>query len=270
MTGRAPLFVHTKTVLAKSLVARAATLGRRPAWLGFYAIVLLAWAGLYAMALPPEMLAAASAYGAEFWLALCQVPPGLAGYPSIFAMWVIMAAAMMAPGFVPALTTYDDLTQGRGFWPFTAGYALVWLGASAVAAWLQLGFSTLGISTPQGVALTPWFAALLLALAGAYQFSPLKQACLSRCRAPLAFFMSHWRENAGVSLGLRHGLDCLGCCWALMALAFAGGTVSPLFMGVATLLMAVEKLPGPGRYISAPLGVALLVGATATALAAIV
>lgn len=236
---------------------------KRPAWLAYYGAILVAWAALYAMRLPPDLLAASTAYGPEFWVALCRVEPGLAGYPTVLAMWALMVAAMMAPGLVPALTTYDDLTKGSGYWPFLAGYGIVWMAASVVAAILQIGFAGLGWITGEGIALRPWFPAALLTLAGAYQFTPLKQSCLSKCRAPLAFFLTHWREGpgVGVALGLRHGTDCLGCCWALMTLAFVGGGVSLAFMGLATVLMAVEKLPDIGRHVTRPLGFALLLAA---------
>ena len=105
-----------------------------------------------------------------------------------------------------------------------------------------------------------WLSVALLAIAGGYQFSALKEACLSKCRAPLTFFMQHWGESP-LSMGLRLGATCLGCCWALMLLAFVGGVMSLAFMGLATLIMTLEKLPDIGRWLSRPLGVALLGGA---------
>jgi len=243
----------------------------RPPWIAFYATILVAWLILYAMQIPADLRATATYYGAEFWAALCLVPPGLAGFPTVFLMWVLMAAAMMAPGFVPALSTYDDLTKGAGFGSFALGYALVWIGVAVLASLAQIGLSSLGMITPDGIALTPWLIAALLGIAGGYQFSALKDACLTRCRAPLAFFLSHWREGpgAGVQLGMRHGADCVGCCCALMALGLVGGGVSLIFMGLATLLMAIEKLPEPGRYLTRPLGILLLCAAAATAVSAV-
>lgn len=98
-------------------------------------------------------------------------------------------------------------------------------------------------------------------MAGAYQFTALKAACLSKCRAPVTFYMQHWSDGP-LKLGLRLGATCLGCCWALMLLAFVGGIMSLAFMGLATLIMTLEKLPDIGRWLSRPLGVALL-GASA-------
>jgi len=108
----------------------------------------------------------------------------------------------------------------------------------------------------------------LLMLAGAYQFSALKAACLAKCRAPLTFFMQHWEEGAWRN-GLRLGLVCLGCCWALMALAFVGGVMNLAFMGLATAIMVIEKLPDLGRWLTRPLGGVLLAGGLWWSLAAI-
>lgn len=99
---------------------------------------------------------------------------------------------------------------------------------------------------------------VLLAVAGAYQFSPIKEACLSKCRMPLTFFMQHWEEGPRRN-GLRLGLVCLGCCWALMLLAFVGGVMNLAFMGVATVIMVFKKLLEIGRWVTRPFGFALLV-----------
>jgi predicted metal-binding membrane protein len=237
-------------------------------WLGFFALVLGAWALLFAMQVPADLRAAASFYGADLWAALCSIEPGLAGAPTLFAMWAAMAAAMMAPSFLPALATYDDLSRtaavGRaGFAALLGGYLAVWLGFAALATVAQIALTGAGLLTPLGESASRGLSAGLLALAGIYQFSPLKHACLSRCRHPLGFFMQHWSPGsaAAVGMGLRLGLVCLGCCWALMALAFVGGTMNLAWMGLAMVLMTLEKLPAPGRILTRPLGLALLVAA---------
>jgi predicted metal-binding membrane protein len=121
---------------------------------------------------------------------------------------------------------------------------------------------------PLGQSASALFSAGILATAGLYQFSAVKAACLAKCRRPLTFFMQHWDEGPWRN-GLRLGLVCLGCCWALMALGFVGGVMNLVFMGLATLIMALEKLPDIGRYITRPLGFGLLAGAGALALNAI-
>lgn len=237
-----------------------------PHWLALYGLILAGWAALYAMAVPADLRALSALYGADFWAALCRAGPDGAGLAGLFAMWAVMAAAMMAPTALPALATYEDLGRATPvrFGALVAGYLAVWLGFAALAALAQMALYRAGLVDALGASRQGWFTALLLAGAGAYQFSALKQACLSRCRAPLTFFMQHWDEGPW-RLGLRLGATCLGCCWALMALGFAGGVMNLAFMGLATGLMALEKLPGTGRWLTAPLGWALLAGAVLAA-----
>jgi predicted metal-binding membrane protein len=239
---------------------------RAPHWLGFYGLVIAGWAALYTMQLPADLLAAAEFYGAEFWAALCIVEPGLAGAPQLFLMWSLMAGAMMAPTLVPTLATWDDLVAtGRapGFGLLLGGYLLVWLGFAVLATGAQIALSGAGLLTPLGESTSRWLSAALLAGAGAYQFSTLKDACLAKCRRPLTFFMQHWDQGPW-RMGLRLGAVCLGCCWALMLLGFVGGTMNLLWMGGAMVLMTLEKLPEIGRRITRPLGVALLAAAAVT------
>ncbi len=236
-----------------------------PHWLALFGLILAGWLVLYAMALPPELVAAANLYGATFWQSLCVVTPDQAGYAGVAAMWAVMAAAMMAPTFLPALATYDELRQTGaatrlGFWLLLAGYLLIWLGFAALAAGLQIALFRAGLVSPIGQSATPWLSGALLIGAGGYQFSPLKEACLTQCRAPLTFFMQHWRPGLRnpVMLGLRLGALCLGCCWALMLLGFVGGVMNLAFMGLATLVMIFEKLPDLGRLLTRPLGWGLI------------
>ena len=232
-------------------------------WLMLYALILGAWGLLYAMALPAaELRAGAAIYGADFLASLCILTPDAAGFARVTLMWALMSAAMMAPTVLPALVTYADLGHGAKTRPgaLMAGYLTVWLGFSALAAGAQMALLDAGLITAFGDSRSGPLSAGLLALAGVWQFSPAKAACLSRCRQPLGFFMQHWDEGAWRN-GLRLGLVCLGCCWALMALAFVGGVMNLAFMGLATLIMALEKLPRPGRWLTRPLGMVLLAAA---------
>jgi len=243
--------------------ARLAAMGQGH-WLAFYGLVLGAWALLYAMQLPPDLVAAARLIGPELWEALCTVEPGLAGAPTLFLMWAAMAAGMMAPTALPALLTYDDLRvaeagSGAGFVLLAGGYLAVWLGFAALATGVQIGLAEAGLVTPLGSSASRWLTAVLLAAAGLWQLSHIKAACLARCRHPLGFYMQHWAEGPW-RMGLRLGLVCLGCCWALMALALVGGVMNLAFMGGAMVLMALEKLP-VGRRLTRPLGGLLLLAA---------
>ncbi|MGY6412185.1 MAG: DUF2182 domain-containing protein [Alkalilacustris sp.] len=231
----------------------------RAHWLGLFGGVLAAWVLLFAMQMPPEMAAAVRLGGADWWEALCSPAPGLSGAWAVFAMWALMAGAMMAPTALPALATYDDLrgAGAAGFGALVAGYLAVWLGFAALATGAQLVLAGAGLVSALGESLSRPLSVGLLAAAGLWQFSALKEACLSRCRRPLVFFMAHWTEGPW-RMGLRLGLVCLGCCWALMALAFVGGTMNLIWMGGAMVLMTLEKLPALGRPLTRPLGAALL------------
>lgn len=219
-----------------------------PHWLALYAGLLAAWAALWTASAP-----AGGAWSALL-VDLCRVTPEAAGPLGLAAMWLLMSAAMMLPTAIPALATHDEIAASHGTGgggALVAGYVAVWAGFSVAAAAVQ--------SALAGATQAPWLAALLLALAGVYQVSPLKDACLSRCRSPLAFFMSHWAEGP-FRMGLRLGAVCLGCCWALMALGLVGGAMSLGFMALATVLMTLEKLTR-GTTLPRLIGLACLAGA---------
>lgn len=99
-----------------------------------------------------------------------------------------------------------------------------------------------------------------LGVAGLYQFTTLKHICLSHCRSPLAFVAQHWRDGrvGALEMGLRHGLYCFGCCWALFAVLVATGVMSIAWMLLLTLVVFVEKLPPRVRRFEGSLGVALV------------
>ena len=228
-------------------------------WLMLFGGILLCWAALFAMSVPQDLRIAGAIYGAEFWLTLCTMTPDAAGAARMVLMWVLMSAAMMAPTALPAFATYDDLSrsaEGTRFGDLVAGYLLVWIGFSLLAAGLQLVLLQADLISVFGDSRSGLLSALLLLIAGGYQFTPLKAQCLSKCRRPLVFFMQHWDEGAFRN-GLRLGAVCLGCCWALMLLAFVGGVMNLAFMGLATVFMVLEKLPEIGRWLTRPMGVVL-------------
>lgn len=232
-------------------------------WLALFAVILVAWGLLYLMAMPADLRAAGRIYGADFWRDLCTLTPDGAGFLRMLAMWGLMSAAMMAPTALPAFATYEDLSHSAPdtrFGHLVGAYLLVWLGFSVLAAAAQLLLFRLGWLSGFGDSQSRVLSAALLALAGVYQFTTLKAACLTKCRRPIMFFMQHWDESAWRN-GLRLGLVCLGCCWALMLLAFVGGVMNLAFMGLATLIMVFEKLPDLGRFITRPLGAVLIASA---------
>lgn len=229
-------------------------------WPAVFAAILASWAALYVMSVPADLRETSRVFGGEFWAALCTVTPDAAGYLRGVLMWALMSTAMMLPTLLGALATYDDIgrldTRTR---PLTLvmGYLTVWWGFSALAAAAQLALVRADLVSQFGDSRSAALSAILLAGAGVYQFTPLKHACLTKCRRPLAFFLAHWSAGPW-RMGLRLGIACMGCCWALMLLAFVGGVMSLAFMGIATLIMTLEKMPEIGRWLSKPLGAALL------------
>jgi predicted metal-binding membrane protein len=143
-----------------------------------------------------------------------------------------------------------------------AGYLGAWLGFGLVALGLVAGLNGVmsGAEWLQGYAWT-WGAGLFL-LAGAFQFSKLKYACLDRCRSPVGFLNAHWHGRSpareSFNIGFQHGVFCVGCCWALMLLMFAVGTASLAWMLVLAIIMAVEKNLPWGRRAGRPVGAVLL------------
>lgn len=239
-------------------------------WLGFFSVILAAWAGLYAIVVSSPYADVPSG----LWGALC-IGAASADPVSLFAMWLLMSAAMMLPTFVPALQTFLNLgaagaTRTVDAVALVAGYLLVWIVGALIGARGQLVLTQAGLVAPDGSSLSLWLSSALLLAAGLYQFTHLKAACLAKCRMPLTFFMERWTPGSARAfrMGLELGAVCFGCCWALMALAFVGGTMNLLWMGVATLFMVMEKLPDLGRILTRPAGYLLVMAAGATALAA--
>ena len=110
-----------------------------------------------------------------------------------------------------------------------------------------------------------------LVAAGAYQFSSLKMRCLTGCTRPMTFLLAHWREgiSGAASLGMRHGLHCVGCCWVLMSVALIGGLHSLPVMAAVTIVMVVEKLPSVGETIRVPVGLLLVAAGGVTLVGAL-
>ncbi len=195
---------------------------------------------------------------------------GLGGpLPATFLMWVAMMVAMMLPPVLPWIWFFAAATRpvapGWRLWGrtllFASGYFALWALYSAGAAVAQTQLSARALLHPTALKLAPTAAGALLILAGAVQFSPLKNACLKHCRSPLGYFLTRWRNGprGAFSMGFRHGVYCLGCCWALMALAFALGTMNLVWMAAVTLLLCVEKIAPGGERWSKAFGVSFLV-----------
>jgi predicted metal-binding membrane protein len=179
--------------------------------------------------------------------------------------WQVMVAAMMLPSSLPLVRMYSAASAGapdrrRAMAAFLGGYAAVWsaFGAAAFAGDAALH---------AGVAASPWLeehewaiGPSVLLLAGAFQFSSLKDACLRACRHPASFLRRHYRRGprGGFELGARHGIFCVGCCWALMLVMFAAGAANLIWMAALTALMVHEKTRPTGARTVPLTGVVLL------------
>jgi len=183
-------------------------------------------------------------------------------------MWSVMMVAMMLPGAGPMILTYARIHQQRQtngsstvpIWVFLTGYLTIWLSFGIAAALLQWGLHQSALLSSAMGRAGPLLAGGLLITAGAFQFSYLKQVCLSKCRSPLSFLMTEWREGTAGALvmGIRHGAFCTGCCWALMLLMFVGGVMNLAWMAALALYFLAEKLMPSGEWLSRVTGVALI------------
>jgi len=202
-----------------------------------------------------------------------MLPSDQAGYVAwLVLMWLVMMAAMMLPTAAPMTLAFSDFSGGRGQRPmsslitaFVLGYVLAWGAFSLLAAagqWsLERGelLSSMGMAFKNDVA-----AGGVLIIAGLYQWTPLKHACLKRCRIPIGFLMTEWRDgfSGAVIMGWRHGVFCVGCCWALMALLFVAGVMNALWIIGLTLFVIVEKVAPRGDLIARTAGLGLVLSGT--------
>jgi len=220
-------------------------------WLSFFALILWAWWVMYSRVTD-----------------MGRVPMNMRDFGPLVAMWAIMMAAMMGPTFVPSLKTYEDLMVSAngtraGWVGLIVGYFIAWIGFAILIAALQVILVEIRLITSMGRSMSLGFSFLLLLAAGLYQFTPLKERCLTHCRTPMMQFLAHWRTgfSGGIVMGLHHGAYCVACCWGLMAIGFVGGVMDLIWMGGATVLMTLEKLPALGRWLTRPIGLALLIWA---------
>jgi predicted metal-binding membrane protein len=248
---------------------------RRDRWIVAVALALvfaLAWTWLAGQA--REMAAAPVAMGGMGAMVTGgPAPLSFAYIASAFAMWALMMVAMMLPSAAPMILLYARIASGTrsqgGALPptllFAGVYLAVWAAVSGLAALAQAGLAAAReISTMKLAIDDARISGALLLIAGLYQLTPLKGACLGRCRAPLAFVAQHWRPGlpGAVRLGLLHAAYCVGCCWALMSLLFVGGVMNLAWVAILALIVLLEKV--------APLGLigARLLGLAAAALGA--
>lgn len=195
----------------------------------------------------------------------------------VLVMWSVMMAAMMLPSAAPMMLFYCTIARGRAAKGqsaaassvFASGYLTVWAGFSLAAVALQFGLEMTALLSPMMQTTSVAVAATVLIAAGLYQWTPLKQACLRRCRSPLEFVLTHWRDGVrgAFIMGVQHGIYCVGCCWMLMLLLFVVGVMNLAWIAGLAAFILVEKFAPAGHWISRLAGALLVMWGAATWLA---
>jgi predicted metal-binding membrane protein len=186
----------------------------------------------------------------------------------LWGMWAVMMTAMMLPTAAQLILLYAAAARTNGepghparrVYALAGGYLFAWLLFSVAATALHRLLASALVLTPMMEPSTPIAGAVVLAIAGIYQLTPLKRVCLRACRSPLGFMMQRWRRGGAGAfrLGVDHGIYCLGCCWAMMLILFAGGVMNLAVIVTLTLWVVLEKFAPFGERTPIVSGVALL------------
>ena len=204
---------------------------------------------------------------------ICTATPGLAGTPfeqftAAFLIWTVMMVAMMLPTAMRSVDVFGSFARKRmsmiGSAPatslFVLGYVAVWTAYSVFAAAGQVALSRASLLAPPLPGTSVLLSAALLLLAGTFQFTPFKDACLMQCRSPVPFLLANWRDGDGAAfvLGMQQGGYCVGCCWALMGLMFVFGAMNLLWMAALSAFVLGEKIAPALWQIDRAAGVVLI------------
>jgi predicted metal-binding membrane protein len=194
----------------------------------------------------------------------------LPGFFTMLTMWSVMMVAMMLPSAAPMVMTFALVNRRRRernapYAPaavFLLGYVVVWTAFSVVATTVQLWLTSVRLLSMSMASASPVLAGGLLLGVGLFQWTPWKQQCLTHCSGPLPFLLTAWRErwSGALWMGFRHGLFCLGCCWAVMLLLFVAGVMNLLWVASLSLFVLAEKLAP--RLISRPGGALMMAAGT--------
>lgn len=181
-----------------------------------------------------------------------------------FLMWVVMMTAMMTPSAAPMILTFAGIkrrqqpeqTSVPAALTFLLGYLIAWSLFSAAATLTQRGLSSAALLSPGMMSVSPILNGTVWIVAGIYQLTPLKNICLSHCRTPVGFMMKEWREGTrgALTMGVRHGFYCIGCCWLLMALLFVTGVMNLIWSALIAGIVLVEKVIPGGQWVSRIIG----------------
>ena len=238
---------------------------------GLLVVIVLSWAYLFAGAGTMQEMG-------DMLMPMSSGPWTVKHAMVMLVMWAVMMAAMMLPSATPMILLYATIARNRhakgqpavesGI--FMLGYGAIWIAFSLGAVALQFALEKAAMLSPMMEATSITLAGGLLIAAGIYQWTPLKQACLLRCRSPLDFVLTHWRNGArgAFVMGVWHGTYCVGCCWMLMLLLFVGGVMNLGWIAGIAIFVLVEKLVPAGHWIGRGAGVLLIGWGAATLLMA--
>jgi predicted metal-binding membrane protein len=251
--------------------------------------VLVALGWLYLGILTASMAGPGDTWANSTWAALCGSTFGVAlmpdgvwgvtGFALVALMWGAMTLAMMLPSAAPMILTYAEIADTAArkgehvVSPFVlaGGYTAVWFGFAAAATLAQYALTRAALLDPSMASVSGLFSGAIFIVAGLYQFSELKHACLRQCRSPFPFFFTNWATTPrGVfKLGLRQGLFCFGCCWAMMVVMFAVGVMNVVWMAALGIVMTLEKI-GTGKRFTYAIGVLSIAAGLAFVVSAVV
>jgi predicted metal-binding membrane protein len=259
---------QAERTMASTLPSRGEARSRDRALIASCIVLITALAWAYLIHLNRHM--ASPIEGDTMMAAMGMVmkqPWGVVDLLLTFVMWAVMMVGMMAVPALPVLLLFAGMHAQRadGVVPavpsFGLGYLVVWLAFSACATAAQWALHEGALLSSTMATSSTAVAGVILIVAGTYQLTPLKTGCLARCRSPLGFLMSNWRDGSSGAflMGFRHGIFCLGCCWALMAVLFVVGVMNLAWVGVLTLFILAEKIGLIGARVSRAGGAVLIV-----------
>jgi predicted metal-binding membrane protein len=230
-------------------------------------VTLIAWA--YLVRLARQMSASMEYDTAMAAMGMTmQAPWSATDVWLTFVMWLVMMVGMMTPSAAPLLLLFAATAASRrervpsaSTAAFALGYFAVWAAFSMFAALAQWGLHEAALLSATMRTSSPVLGGAILVAAGAYQLTSVKAACLAHCRSPLGFLMTHWRDGSygAFVMGARHGIHCLGCCWAVMAILFAVGVMNLVWVALIAAFVLVEKLGPAGPAVSRAAAAALVV-----------
>lgn len=238
--------------MSSSLSYSGARRDRRAILGGLAFVTVLSWA--YLAYLAQEMAAMETAGMPQ------MMSWGFTDLLLTFLMWSVMMVGMMTPSATPLVLTFTGVNRRRqregrplvSVGLFVAGYLLVWVAFSALATLAQWSLHGAMLLSPMMISTSPILGGGLLVLAGVFQWTSLKRACLHHCRTPLGFFFTDWRDGrwGALVMGVQHGRYCLGCCWLLMALLFVAGVMNLFWVAAIAIFVLAEKVMPAGELLS--------------------